>query len=212
VLIQQRFQAGNCMARDIRGRLSRLRAAAIGRRRHMCLAYQWTIGILEQRDIGDRQRAYGLAMVTPAKANKLALLRLTTITPKMKAHLQGNFDRRCTVGRVKAVPQQVAGNISQALVKLNDRVVSEAGQHRMLEQAKLVCKRRIDAGVRVTKQIHPPGTDAVQIASAFMVVKPHALPATDWHQGQGFMMLHLSARMPDTAQTTRDPVGFRIDY
>ena len=53
---------------------------------------QRCIGFLVQRNITDRQGAKGLSVVTIFQGNEFSFLRLTEITPVVKAHLQRNFD------------------------------------------------------------------------------------------------------------------------
>ena len=95
----------------------------------------------------------------------------------------------------------------QSLGELHHRLMREAGQHRMLQSVELIFERRIDARVRMTKEIHPPRTHRIQITPACMVHQPRALALTDRDQWQGLVMLHLRAGMPDTGKTAGDPVG-----
>ena len=54
---------------------------------------QRRISVAKQGDIGDGERALGLAMVALREADEAALLRLAVVSPVVKAHLQRDFHR-----------------------------------------------------------------------------------------------------------------------
>ncbi len=107
--IEQALDIGGSAARYV---LCSLAFASLARiRRHYRLrgAQQWTVGVLEQRHIGDGQRAYGLAVIAAFEADEFLLASLAVVAPRMEAHFQGDFHRRRTVAGVEAVAQHMAG-------------------------------------------------------------------------------------------------------
>jgi hypothetical protein len=90
--------------------------------------------------------------------------------------------------------------------------VREAGEHGVFQRIQLVFQRRVDARVGMAEQVHPPRADGVEVAAAFMVVQPCALAPADGDQRDGFVVLHLGARMPYAAQAARDPVALFIQF
>jgi hypothetical protein len=50
------------------------------------------------------------------------------------------------------------------------------------------------------EDIHPPGTDCIQIPVAFEIFDPDALARFDGDQRHRFVILHLAARMPEYSQ------------
>jgi hypothetical protein len=61
-------------------------------------------------------------------------------------------------------------------------------------------ERGIDARVGVPEKIHPPRADRIEVAPAVEIIEPASGPARHGDERQGFVMLHLGARMPDSAQ------------
>jgi hypothetical protein len=53
----------------------------------------------------------------------------------------------------------------------------------------------------MAKQDDPPRADGVQVTMAIVVIQPRALAMVHGHQGHGFVVLHLGARMPNALQT-----------
>jgi hypothetical protein len=75
----------------------------------MCPLQHRAIRFAEQADIGDCQRTDGFTVIAALDADKFLLVGLPAVTPRMKTHLQRNFDRRCAIGGVKAMTELVAG-------------------------------------------------------------------------------------------------------
>src|ERR1700704_969284 len=67
--------------------------------------------------------------------------------------------------------------------------------------------RTADARVGVAEQTGPPGTDRVEITVAVVILEPHARAAPHRDRRQGFVILHLGARMPHVAQIARRKCG-----
>ena len=52
------------------------------------------------------------------------------------------------------------------------------------------------------EQVHPPGTDGIQILPAGVVLEPDAFAAADRDHRQRFVVPHLAARVPDDREVT----------
>ena len=95
----------------------------------------------------------------------------------------------------------------QLLGEFDGRFVGEAGQHHMVEFVELVLQRRDDARMTMPKQASPPRTYRIQIALAVVTGQPRALGARDRQHGQGFVIVHLRARVPDHGEIARGQAG-----
>ncbi len=167
------------------------------RARHLhAIAQQRRVGVFEQGDVGDRQRAQRFAVIAVGEADEAGFLRPSCIAPEMEAHFQCNLDRRCTIAGVKAMAEPAAGQRAQLLRQLNYRLVREAGQHHVLKFAELRDQRRIDGWIRMSEEVDPPRADGVQVASFVEIIQPHTFAAGDRHQRQRLVLFHLRARVP----------------
>jgi hypothetical protein len=126
--------------------------------------------------------------------------RVAAVAPVVEAHLEGDFDRRRTVVGEKTLGQTRWRERHQAFGQLHRGRVGKAGEYHVLEAVQLRGHRGVDARIRVTEQVHPPGTDGVEIALAVEVLEPGALAALDGHERQRFVIFHLGARVPQHAQ------------
>src|SRR5205809_290445 len=88
----------------------------------------------------------------------------------------------------------------QGLGKLDDRLMREAGEDDVLQFIQLIAHGGVDTRVAMTKQVDPPGTDAVQVPPAVKVLQPGTLGAADGYRRQLLVVLHLRARVPDVRQ------------
>src|SRR5258708_13525332 len=84
--------------------------------------------------------------------------------------------------------------------ELDCRRVREAREHHVLQRSELLHQRRVDARVAVPEQVDPPRADRVEDAAAFEIVDPEPFGATDLHERQRFVGLHLRSRMPAGTQ------------
>ncbi len=203
---EQGLQVGGGAAPHVLGVFALARVTRVGRGHHARGAQQRAVGVLEQGHVGDGQRADGLAVVAALQADEFALVVLAAVAPGVKAHLERDLHRRGAVGGVEGMPEHIAGHVRQLLRQAHHRFMGEAGQHRVLELVELVLQRRVDARVGVAEQVDPPGADRVQVAFAVVVVQPGAAPVADRDQGHAFVVLHLGARVPHTAQAARYPI------
>jgi hypothetical protein len=69
-------------------------------------AQQRAVGILEQGDVGDGQRADGLAVVAALQADEFLLVGVAGVAPVMKTHLQRDLDRRGAVRGIEGVAER----------------------------------------------------------------------------------------------------------
>jgi hypothetical protein len=76
----------------------------------------------------------------------------------------------------------------------------QPGEHDMLDALHLRRNGRLDDGLVVAEQIHPPGTHRIQNAPALRVDQPYALAAHDFQRRRALVPLHLRAGMPHGAQ------------
>ena len=72
----------------------------------------------------------------------------------------------------------------------------------MFQRIELIFDGGIDARIGMPKQIHPPRTHAVQIASPVVVIQPNPIAALNRNQRQLLVRLHLRAGMPDGFEAT----------
>ena len=89
------------------------------------------------------------------------------------------------------------------LGEFDRRFVREAGQHHVIEAVELVLERGDDARMAMAEQAGPPGADRVQIAAAVVAGQPDALGLGDRQHRQGFVIVHLRARVPDHGEIAR---------
>ncbi|MNC84768.1 hypothetical protein D3C83_03340 [compost metagenome] len=184
---------------EIARRLARFRLPPVGARHLRAVAQQRRIGVLEQRDVGDRKRARRLAVVAAGEAHEARFLRRAAIAPVVKAHLERDLGGGRAVAAVEAVAQRAARESRQPLREQHHRLVREARQHHVLERIELRGERRVDARLAVPEEIHPPRADRIEVALALEVVEPAALRARDRNERQRFVLLHLGARVPHRA-------------
>ncbi|MNT43741.1 hypothetical protein D3C72_1802280 [compost metagenome] len=144
-------------------------------------------------------------MVAAFQADEFLFLALAAVAPCVKTHFQGDFHGRRSVGSVKAVAKHAARQGGEFFRQLDHRFMRETGQHRVFQAVQLVLEFRIDARIRMAEQVHPPGADGVQVASAFVVIQPGAAAMADGDERYSLVVLHLRARMPHAAQTAFDP-------
>ncbi len=196
VALEVAFQPGGAAHGVIARRFPLLRKAPVGARDLAARHDQRGIGVLEQAQVGNRQRAERLAVIAAGQADETGLDGAAAVAPVVEAHFQCDLDRGGAVARVKTVAKRAAGSPSQTLGKLHHRLMAEAGEQHVLELAELVAKRRVDARIAVAEQVYPPRADGVEVTMAVEVVEPAARRARDRHQRQRFVLLHLGARMP----------------
>ncbi len=94
-------------ASSVRHLVDRLRLVAqpLVRRGHDVAAHQQrVVGVAEDRDVGDGQRADGLAVIAVLQADELALVRETAVAPGMEALLQRDLDRRGAIAPKNRCP------------------------------------------------------------------------------------------------------------
>jgi hypothetical protein len=169
-------------------------------------AQQRPVSIAEERDIGHRQGTDRLAMISMGHADEIRFAGVAHVAPVMEAHLQRNLDRRCAVGGVETVTGLARRDGRQSLGELDHRLMSQAGQHDVLELCELVDDGGIDCRVSVPEQVDPPGADCVEIAVTVEIVQPGAAAARDRNQRRRLVLFHLRARMPDRRAAARKPV------
>ena len=71
-----------------------------------------------------------------------------------------------------------------------------AGEHYVFQCFHLLAQCGADTRIGVTKKIHPPGTDSVEITLPRRVVKPRPLPTRNGQQRRSLLLFHLRAGMP----------------
>ncbi len=96
--------------------------------------------------------------------------------------------------------------LRETLGELDCRRVREAREHHVLQRSELLHQRRVDARVAVPEQVDP---DRVEDAAAFEIVEPEPFGATDRHERQRFVVLHLRAGMPDGTQAALENLRVR---
>ena len=96
--------------------------------------------------------------------------------------------------------QLMSSERGEFLRQFNDGGMGEPRKHDMLNAIELVFDRRINAWIGVTKEIGPPRADAIHEDQALVIRKPSTLPFDHAQGGYLFMLLHLCARVPNTAE------------
>src|SRR5712691_5021313 len=155
------------------------------------------ISVLEQRDIGDRQRTQGFAVIAVFKADKAGLFDVPAVTPKMKTHFERDFDTGSAVAAIEAVSETARRELAQAFGKFDHRFMSKTGEDDVFKFFQLLAQRGVDARVAMAEEIYPPGTDGIEITLAIKIVKPDSFPVGDRDQRQGFVLFHLGTGMPN---------------
>ena len=157
--------------------------------------------------VGDRKRSQGLAVVAAFEVHEAVLARPGAIGPVMESHLERDLRGRGSVGGVEGVAEPARGELREAFGELHDRLVRETREHGVLEASQLVADGRVDRGVRVPEEVHPPGTHPVDEAVPLEILEPRPASARHRHQREALVLLHLRARMPDRGETAFDDVA-----
>jgi hypothetical protein len=95
VLFEMAFKVAGRPAGHVDPALALCRKARIGRGDGMGRTNQRAIGILEQRHVGYRQGADGLAVITAGKAEEVLFFHPTPVLPGVERHLERDLGRRC---------------------------------------------------------------------------------------------------------------------
>ena len=204
VLGQVRFQRLCAAQRPGLGAFSGLGPPRIRRRHLHAVAQQGRVGVLEQRNIGHRQRADGFAVVAVLQADERVFLRLPCVAPVVRAHFQRDFGGRGAVRAIKRMAQP--GQCSQPLGQLHHRRMRRAGQHHMFDPAELIDDRGIDARIAMAEQVDPPAGYRVQITPSAGIDQPRPLAARDRQRRRGFQRFHLGAGVPDGGTGAADQI------
>ena len=172
----------------------------------MAAHQQRVVGVAEDRDVGDRERADGLAVITVAQADELALVRAAAVAPAVEALLERDLDRRGAVAAEEEMAQRAAGARRQTLGQAHGRLVRAAGQHHVRQRIELLLDRVVEGPVGVAEQVDPPRAVGVEIAAALVVDQPGALAAGDRQGRHVLRARHLRARVPDRREAAALPV------
>ena len=98
-------------------------------------------------------------------------------------------------------------NAHEFLGELDCRFVGETGEHHVVEAVELVAERGDDARMAMTEQAGPPRTDRIEIAASVGCGQPRAVGARDRQHRQGFVVVHLRARVPHDRKVAGGEVG-----
>ena len=88
----------------------------------------------------------------------------------MHAQFQSNFHGRSAVAGIKSMPQTMAAQGGQSFGKLHNRLMSQAAEHDVIQLLGLIANCLHQMRVAMSKQIHPPGADGVQIGIAVDII------------------------------------------
>ena len=168
---------------------------------------QFTIRSPKQRDVGDRQRPQCLAVIAVFQADELRLVGFAAVAPVMRAHLERDLRGRRPVGGIEAMPETGGRQFAQTLRELHHRFMGEARQHHVFQCFQLVVQCGIDVRVAVAEQVHPPGTDRIEVAFLVAVIQPDAARARDRQQREALVMFHLRTGVPHGRETAGNEVG-----
>ena len=105
MLRQMGFQRGSGTAGDIGRRFAVAGMARVGGRYRGGTAHQRRVGVLENRYVGDGQRADGLTVVAALEAEEILLFVDAAIAPAVERHLQRDLGRRGAVGGKEAMAE-----------------------------------------------------------------------------------------------------------
>ena len=180
---------------------------ARGKGRHQARVEERRIGVAEDRDIGDAQRAHGLAVIAALQGGEARLSGLSPVCPVAKRHLQRDLGGGRAIGCEEGVAELARRNPGEPLGELHHGLVGESREHHVLQGLDLAGDRRVDRRVRMPEEVHPPGAHPVEVAPAVEVVQPRSLRALDRDQRVALVLLHLRARMPDRGPATRHHVA-----
>ncbi|MNC84557.1 hypothetical protein D3C83_01130 [compost metagenome] len=181
-------------------RLPLLRQPPVGACHLAALHDERRIGVLEEGDVGHRQRAERLPVIAAGEADEAGLGRPSRVAPVMKAHLERDLDRGRAVARIEAMAERVAGGARKALRQRHRRFMAAPGKQDVLELPELVRDCGIDARMAVAEQVDPPRADGVEVATAVEIVEPAAFAASHRNERQPLVVLHLGAGVPDRGQ------------
>jgi len=166
---------------------------------------QRLVGVGEEGDITHRHRGDGFPVIAVGQGDEALLLATAAVAPVVKAHLQRNFDTGRTVVGIEDAVQPGRCQGDQALRQLHHRLMTEAGQHHVLELVDLILDALIDARIGMAEDVDPPGTDRIQVSLAVEILQPDAFAAADRNQRQLLVIFHLGAGMPEYGKVALHP-------
>ena len=181
------------------------------------------VRVAVQAEIGDRQRAGGLAVIAVGEGGEAGPARLPALGLGLQRHLEGDLHGGRSVvrqehagevpgtaarGRVRspAIGQLAVGQRQQALAQAHQRFVRQAGDDDVFEAVQLLLQGRAQPGVAVAQRLAPPAGDGVQQAAPIGQVQPAALGAHHRQRRQRLVVPHLRAGMPEGIQIAGDQV------
>ena len=82
--------------------------------------------------------------------------------------------------------------------------MAEAGENDVLQRVELLFYPGVDPRVAVTKNVHPPGADGIDVALAIEVLQPDPLTTANGHKREPLVVLHLGAGVPQGREVTLD--------
>ena len=116
------------------------------------------------------------------------------------AHLECHLHGTGTVVGVEDFVEIPGGQGGELLGQVHCRPMAEPGQQDMLELLRLAGDPAADVGIGMAEEVDPPAADGIEIAPSVEIVKPDPLGTLDGDQGEGFMVFHLGAGVPDVLQ------------
>ncbi len=189
------------------------RTERIGRRREQDVHHQRRVHAAIQRNVADRQRADGFAVIAIVQRDEFRTLRcVAAIAVPVEGHLQCDFHAGRTVVGIEDFGERRAIGLTrrkreQALGQFHRGRMREPGQDHLFQRMRLPRDGLGDSRLSVPMQIRPPTADAIQGASAVVTDQPCALAAGHREQGQGMRMFaHLRAWVPQHSEVARPPV------
>src|SRR5689334_6038074 len=88
-------------------------------------------------------------------------LGLAAVDPVLDCELQCDFDRSRAVIGVEHTSQSRWQDFEQAFGELYGRTMRASGKDDVFQLASLLRQRRVELGMRMTVNVHPPGRNAV---------------------------------------------------
>jgi hypothetical protein len=84
--------------------------------------------------------------------------------------------------------------------------MGEPCKQHVLQGIQLLLECGIDIWMAVSEEVHPPGTDGIEVTMAVEIFQPDPPALAYRYEWQPFVILHLCAGMPQNGKVTHDEV------
>ncbi len=106
--------------------------------------------------LAGRHRAHGVAVIGVPERHQRGAPRFSAIAPVLHGHLDGRFHRGRAVVGIEDARESGRNHLDQTLGQFHRGPVRASREHHVFELARLLGQRRIQLGMRMPVNVHPP--------------------------------------------------------